>query len=89
MTDLASAISESFKDALHLVQLEMVVQKRIFEYTQENFNPDYKTHYSDIGGAEGYVTYTAEFERPLLDRSMMDWYAFPFKNGSSDFYTLT
>ncbi|TNV74040.1 hypothetical protein FGO68_gene17364 [Halteria grandinella] len=83
MVDQTSAIAQDFQDGLHLVQREFVVGKKLFEFTNANLNEQFATATNEFKVQEGATLITGGFSS--LDWT---WYAFPFANGSSPFYTL-
>jgi hypothetical protein len=89
MNDATHAIKMIFQDALHSVQHDVVQARDLFEYTDINKNTDFEKEYHLINGAEALARYPGPFGTNIPGRrtNEFSWYIFPFKNGSSAFYT--
>ncbi|TNV86120.1 hypothetical protein FGO68_gene15523 [Halteria grandinella] len=83
MADQTKAIAQDFQDGLHLVQREFVVGKKMFEFTNTNLNEEFATATNEFRVREGNTLASGGFTS-----FEWTWYAFPFANGSSPFYTL-
>ncbi|TNV85794.1 hypothetical protein FGO68_gene11748 [Halteria grandinella] len=78
MIDMSQSISLDFIDGFHLIELEFSTGKYMLEYTNANINEEFEKSYDLTEVVEGNKYSTTTFM----------WYAFPFPNGSSPFYTL-
>ncbi|TNV85843.1 hypothetical protein FGO68_gene7215 [Halteria grandinella] len=72
-----------------MVQDEFVTSKYIFENTNENLSEEY-LETQDLGqGVEWNAYYDSKKPPvPSIEWSKFTWYAFPYANGSTPFYTL-
>ena len=57
MTDMTESIASNFQDSFQQIQLELVVGKYMYEYTQANFDEGYEQYYDVNGGVEPRVYY--------------------------------
>lgn len=59
----------------------------MFEHTQLNYDSNFTEQFPMVGNIEGYLTYTEQrYER---NYSAFGWYAFPYANGSTQYYTTS
>ncbi|TNV85695.1 hypothetical protein FGO68_gene4110 [Halteria grandinella] len=86
---MTNSISFNFRDGLYLVKNDMVVQKYMIEETFLHLNEDFRQEFPKVGGSQFMETYTKESPIRQMEREKFVWYIYPFKNGSSEFYTTT
>ncbi|TNV85771.1 hypothetical protein FGO68_gene8794 [Halteria grandinella] len=67
----------------------MVVQKYMIEETLRNLNEDFKLEFPKVGGRQVMEMYTKATPIRQREFDKFDWYIYPFKNGTSEFYTTT
>ncbi|TNV85883.1 hypothetical protein FGO68_gene11010 [Halteria grandinella] len=90
MADLTESIASHFQDVLHLVENDVVMQKNLWEYTQQHLHPHFVKENSKVRLYEGADYYNpSNSHKPEQDTTIMDWYIYPFKNGSTPYYTTT
>ncbi|TNV73025.1 hypothetical protein FGO68_gene136 [Halteria grandinella] len=61
----------------------------MYEYTQVNYDHEFTKEFPQVGGIESFDAYTREEPLPIRNYSQFGWYVFPFKNGSTPYYTTT
>lgn len=85
--DMTHSIAANFRDGLHLVQNDIAVQKYMIEYTLANLNTEFKQEVANVGGVELLATYDDSSPVDIRHEDKFGWYLFPFKNGTTPFYT--